>query len=169
MSTKPDDFLLEEYKVIAQNFSSAFQTMAALLSLFFVYTAAVLGFISHLFDSIMAGKDSKPVCLFFQLDFPYVQILIVCIISIVFTFWSHCWVSVYRSGAIMTLTRASAIEAQLAGADRRPSFFNTYAFWYSHEKWLGRLYYATAIFFLSAYAVYFLIVVYSLTRVVCRV
>jgi hypothetical protein len=169
--TKPVDpkapFSLEEYKVISQYFSSAFSTMAVLLSLFFVYTAAVLVYISHLFDGIKPVNESARVCLFFHLDFLYVQIFVICFISIVFTFWSHCWVSVYRSGAAMTLSRASELEAQLSHADRRLSFFNSYALWYRSEKWLVRLYYATAIFFVSVYAVYFLIAVYALTRLVC--
>jgi hypothetical protein len=157
MSTKPDDFLLEEYKVISQNFSSAFQTMAALLGLFFVYTAAVFGFISHLFDAIKTVQAS----------IVYGQLLAICFMSIVFTLWSQCWVSVYRSGAAMMLLRASALEVELSGTDHCTSFFNSYAVWYSSEKWLVGLYYATVIFFASVYAIYSVVFVCALARLVC--
>jgi hypothetical protein len=158
MSIDPkDSFFVEEYKVISQNFSSAFQTMAALLGLFFVYTAAVFGFIAHLFD------DMKTM----QAPILYGQLLAICFMSIVFTFWSQCWVSVYRSGAAMMLLRASALEVQLSGTDNCTSFFSSYAVWYGREKWLGGLYYATVIFFVSVYAIYSVIFVYALARLVC--
>jgi hypothetical protein len=157
-----ESFLLAEYKIISQNFSSGFQTMALLLSLFFLYTAAALGYISHFFDNL----KPDPVWILFRMDFRYVQIILICFISLIFTFWSQCWVLVYRKGTIVTLARASVLEKNLSQDDRCASFFSAYTTWYNAEKWLVYLYYATGAFFISVYALYCLIGLYSTIRLI---
>jgi hypothetical protein len=167
MSTDPNEkFLLAEYKVISQNFSSGFQTMAFLLALFFAYTGAALTYISHVFDSIKPGAEQDHMWILFHLDFRYLQIFIVCFISIVFTFWSHCWVIIYPHGAKVTLTRAGDLERQLSHSDQCVSFFSSYAAWYHSEKWLRRLFGATAAFFVSVYTLYVLITVYTFLKLI---
>lgn len=168
-SDPSETFLLAEYKVISQNFSSAFHTMAVLLTLFFLYTAAALSYISHIFDNIKPSVDSDQVWILLHIDFRYLQILVICLISEIFTFWSHCWVSVYSSGARMTLLRASALERQLSQSDGCTSFFCSYAAWYNSERWLIRLYYATRAFFASVYVLYFLIVIYAAVKLLLSI
>jgi hypothetical protein len=164
--TDPNDaFLLVEYKVISETFSSAFQTMAFLLALFFAYTAAALTYISKIFGDIKPD-DPAQMWVLFHLDFRYLQIFAICFISLVFTFWSHCWVLIYPQGARVILNRASELEKQLSHSDGSSSFFNSYRDWYGSEKWLRRLFGATALFFVSVYALYVLIAVYTLLKVI---
>ncbi len=157
-----EPFLLTEYKVISQNFSSGFQTMALLLTLFFLYTAAALGYISHFFDNL----KPDPAWILFKMDFRHVQIILICVVSLIFTFWSNCWVIVYRKGTAVTLARASVLEKQLSQGDQNELFFNAYAVWYNSERWLGYLYYATVAFFISVYILYMVIAGCSVYRLI---
>jgi len=161
-----NEILLAEYRVISENFSSAFHTMAILLTLFFIYTAAVLTYISKVFGDIKLGGSPDPIWIFVSLDFRYVQIFAIGLISFVFTFWSHCWVLIFPSGARMTLKRASALEVQLSQSDKCPWFFRLYADWYRDDIRLGFLYLATTLFFVFVYALYVLIMWYAWGKMV---
>jgi hypothetical protein len=163
-----NEILLVEYKAISEHFSSAFQTMAFLLALFFAYTAAVLTYISKIFGDIKLSDSPDLIRIFVDLDFRYLQIFAICIISLVFTFWSQCWVFIYPRGARMILRRAGKLEEYLSQAGRHPRFFRLYANWYRKDVWVCLLRWTTGLFFVFVYALYGLIAWYAEGKMVCH-
>jgi len=171
MSVEPDSaeliqldserFALTEYQSIATSFANGLNAMAVLLSLFFVFTGAVLNYVAGLFNDLTKelGNHAPPGMVVGWLDFRLWQIYFICLISVVFTIWSASFVFAFRNGAGKMFARASEIEAHFPGISdsSKRKFFTLMHGWYAgDEGWssLRTLYFSTVAFYACIFVSY---------------
>jgi hypothetical protein len=151
-------FAQSEYNSIAHIFGSGLNAMAVLLTLFFIFTGAMLNYIGSLFNDL-AKPDLIPMRLWLA-DFRIWQICFICFVAIVLTVWSLCFVLVFRKLAGTMFQRASEIETAFPDMSepRQSRLFNVLHDWYSTSsglRALRTLFWSTAIFYVLIFASYF--------------
>ncbi len=152
-----EKFVHDEYLSITQIFSSGLNAMAVLLTLFFVFTGAMLNYVGGLFTEI-AKPDSHFVKLG-GIDFRILQIYGIIAVGVVLTVWSASFVHVFRDVAGKLFRRASEVEALSPGATagRTGGLFALLHDWYSSPRGstaLRWLYWSTVAFYVLMAAAY---------------
>jgi hypothetical protein len=154
-----EKFAHNEYNSVTQIFSSGLQAMAVLLTLFFLFTGAMLGYVGGLFTD-MGKTDIQPVRLLWGVDFRILVIYGVFLVGSILTAWSLCFVMVFRQIAGQLFERASQVEAlypNLSGQNQSRLFTGLHH-WYVSPKgqfWRRGLYRTTVAFYCAMGVGYF--------------
>ncbi|MDB5577326.1 MAG: hypothetical protein JWR80_2502 [Bradyrhizobium sp.] len=157
-----EKFAQSEYNSITHIFGAGLNAMAVLLTLFFIFTGAMLNYVGGLFNDL-AKPDVTPMRLWLA-DFRIWQIYFICVVAVVLTVWSLCFVLVFRKLAGTMFQRASEIEAAFPDLSepRQSRLFNLLHDWYSTSSGLAALrtlFWSTAAFYVLIFASYIVIFV----------
>jgi hypothetical protein len=149
-SSSQEKFAEHEYTSITQIFSSGLNAMAVLLTLFFIFTGAMLNYVGGLFTDM--GKTEIHPIILWNTDFRILQVYAIVAVGAVLTGWSLCFVLVFRNIAGTMFERASKVEARYPdlSEDSQGRLFAVLHHWYNTSsrgalKWLYR---TTVMFYL---------------------
>jgi hypothetical protein len=163
-ATTPSDDITAavEYETISHQFAAGFQTMAVLLTLFFVFTGAIFAYLAAVFDNPVSNIH----VLGFTVDFRMLQIVLIAVLSCVFTFWSLSFVWLFSEGWDVMLKRATQLETLTEGRSHRAAYFSKYWDWYSRKNsWREWLSCSTKIFFALIYFIYAMFIVFAVWKI----
>ena len=156
-SSSHEKFAENEYTSITQVFSSGLNTMAVLLTLFFIFTGAMLNYVSGLFTEL-AKPEIRPIG-FWSVDFRIWQIYFIIAVALVLTVWSLCFVLVFRDIAGKMFQRASEKEEiypDMSGRKESRVFVLLHS-WYSSSGGfapLRLLFWSTVFFYVLVFISY---------------
>lgn len=140
MATKEQfDFAKSEYDAIATNTSQAFQTMALLVSIYFVFNGVLLSSLFALLASVWGGQQATQMSRF---EITSIVVIGSFIVSVVFTIWSYYFVMSFGKSMRLALKRGADIENVMYAASSEfgnSGFFAAMSGWVAGSRYRNKL------------------------------
>jgi hypothetical protein len=148
-NSKRETLIKSEYAQLATIMSQGYQSMALLLTLYFIFNGAIFAFLAQMITSQWGSDKFSFISGTFTISEKEIIVGFCAVVSILFTIWSYYFVSVFSDNLRITLKRGSEIERE---HDGYYGVYSRYMSWLDSGRSRRGLSISTMLFFLTMFA-----------------